>query len=123
LTRSVGKFGNDLNTKVSVLEHFGRGRMIFALLLMAQFQFWDGMMTQVFVNGGIVKEANKFAAPFIASGDFLFLKLVGTAVLLLALWLIFKRFPRMALSAASCVALFYLSIVTWNFIVLFSGPI
>jgi hypothetical protein len=112
-----------LNTKSSVLENFGKGRMIFALLLMAQFQFWDGMMTQVFVNGGIVKEANKFVAPLIASGDFLLFKLMGTAVLLFVLWAIFERFPRMALSAASCVALFYLSVVTWDFIVLFSGPL
>lgn len=96
--------------------------MIFALVLMAQFQFWDGIMTQVFVNIGLVREANHLMAPLVAGGDFLFLKLLGIAALLCLLWIVHKVLPRIALLTASSLALFYLTVITWNFAVLFSTP-
>jgi hypothetical protein len=93
--------------------------MLFVLLLLAQFQFWDGVMTQVFVGRGLVKEANPLMAPLVAGGGFLPLKLLGIGVLLLLLWILYKRFPRMAVVAASSVSALSAVLIVWNFIVFF----
>jgi putative flippase GtrA len=93
--------------------------MLFVLLLMAQFQFWDGLMTQVFVSRGLVKEANPLMAPLVSGGSFLPLKLLGIAVLLLLLWILYKRFPKMAVVAASTISVFSAVLIIWNFMVFF----
>ncbi|MBN1376342.1 MAG: hypothetical protein JXA01_09315 [Dehalococcoidia bacterium] len=105
--------------RTATLKYLDRGHMLFVLLLMVQFQFWDGLITQVFVSNGLVKEANPLMMPLISEGSFLAVKLLGIAAVLLLLWLIYTRFPRMALSAASCISAFYIIVVTWNFTVLF----
>jgi hypothetical protein len=94
--------------------------MLFVLAMMAQFQFWDGIMTHVFVNNGIVKEANHLVAPLVAGGDFLLVKLIGIVVLFWLLWTVFKHLPGVAFVTASYVAVLYFAVVTWNFVVLFS---
>ena len=101
------------------IRHLNRGHILFVLLLMAQFQFWDGIITQVFVINGLVKEANPLVAPLVSGGSFLLIKLLGIAAVLLLLWIISKRFPRIAVAAASCISVFYLAVITWNFMVFF----
>ena len=96
-----------------------RGHILFVLLLLAQFQLWDGIITQVFVGNGLAREANRLMAPLVSSGNFLALKLLGTAVLLALLWVLHKRFPRIAVTAASCMAFFYAAVIAWNFFILF----
>lgn len=101
------------------IEQINRGHILFVLLLMAQFQFWDGVITHVFVTNGLVKEANPLVAPLVSGGSFLLIKLLGIAAILLLLWIISKRFPRMAVVAASCISMFYVAVITWNFMVFF----
>ncbi|MCX6005702.1 MAG: DUF5658 family protein [Chloroflexi bacterium] len=86
---------------------------------MAQFQLWDGIITQVFVINGLVKEANPLMAPLVSGGSFLLIKLLGIAAILLLLWIISKRFPRIAMAAASCISMYYVAVITWNFMVFF----
>lgn len=105
--------------RAATISRFNRGHMLFALLLMAQFQFWDGLITQVFVSSGLVKEANPLMAPLVFDGSFLPIKLLGIAVMLSLLWILHKRFPRMALTAASLISAFYIFVIAWNFMVLF----
>jgi hypothetical protein len=107
--------------QVRALDGLKRGHMIFVLLMMAQFQIWDGIITQVFVNSRVVVEANNLMAPLVYGGNFLSFKLAGVVVLLLVLWFIFKRLPNIALATASFVALFYAGVVIWNFAVILSG--
>jgi hypothetical protein len=107
----------------NALEKINRGHMVFLLLLMAQFQLWDGVITQVFVKGGLAREGNALMANLVYGGDFLALKIVSVAILALVLWLIFKRFPRLAISTTACIAIFYLGVITWNFLVVFSNTI
>lgn len=97
-----------------------QGHMLFVLLLIAQFQFWDGIMTQVFVKSGFVMEANRIMVPLINSGGFLAFKLLGIAALLPLLWFVYKRYPSVAFTAASCLAIIYTGIITWNFVVFFN---
>jgi hypothetical protein len=105
--------------RTRTLERLKQGHMLFVLLLMAQFQFWDGLMTQVFVSRGLVKEANPLMAPLVSGGSFLPLKLLGIAVLLLLLWILYKRFPKMAVVAASTISVFSAVLIIWNFMVFF----
>jgi hypothetical protein len=107
----------------NALERLNRGHMIFLLLLMAQFQLWDGVITHVFVRGGLAREGNALMSSLVYGGDFLVLKIISVAVLALVLWFIFKRFPMLALSAAGGVAIFYLGVITWNFLVVFSNTL
>jgi hypothetical protein len=107
----------------NALERLNRGHMIFLLLLMAQFQLWDGVITQVFVKGGLAREGNALVSNLVYGGDFLAVKIVSVAVLALALWLIFKRFPRLAITTTASIAIFYLGVITWNFLVVFSNTI
>lgn len=101
--------------------HLNSGHMVFTLLLMAQFQLWDGIMTHVFVGSGLAKEGNSLMAELVYKGDFLFLKIVSVAILGLALWMIFRKFPKLAISTTACVAAFYLGVIVWNFMVIFSN--
>jgi hypothetical protein len=94
--------------------------MLFALLLMAQFQLWDGIMTQVFVRSGFATEANHLMEPLINNGVFLAVKLLGIAALVPLLWFVHKRYPRVAFTAAYCLSAIYLGVITWNFVVFFN---
>ncbi|MDD5435436.1 MAG: DUF5658 family protein [Nitrospira sp.] len=105
--------------KTSILKHLTESRMMFALILMAQFQLWDGIITQTFVNSGLVRESNRLMASLVYSGDFIALKLLGLLLLIPALWIISKRFPNLALTATSSVTIFYCAVIVWNFITLF----
>lgn len=96
-----------------------RGHMIFALWLMAQFQLWDGIITEVFTRRGLVSEGNIFTRGLVLSGDFLIFKIIVVAVLSAMLWLIYKRYPRLAIGTSIAIAIFYLGVVTWNLLVVF----
>jgi len=107
--------------RTGVIDKLNHGHLLFVLLLMAQFQLWDGLITQVFVSNGLAREANRFMVPLIANGSFLPLKLLGGAAALLALLIVYKRFPRMALAAASLVSVFYVIVIVWNFSIFFQN--
>ena len=90
------------------------------LILAAQFQIWDGLVTHVFVNNGAVKEGNPLMAPLIQDGNFLLLKVLGVLLCIPVIWLLYKRFPKLALATASSLAVFYSAVLCWNFLVFFN---
>jgi len=105
--------------KTEVFHRYTDGRMIFALILMAQFQLWDGVITQFFVGSGLASESNILMASMIYSGTFIIVKLLGLMLLIPAIWIIYKKFPQLALVATSSVTFFYCAVITWNFLTLF----
>jgi hypothetical protein len=107
--------------KAHALQDLGRGHLAFALLLMTQFQLWDAVISHVFVNSGLVREANPFVAPLMGGGSFLLIKLAGAVASLFLLWCLSRLFPRAAIGAACSVTVFYLAIVVWNFCVFYSN--
>ncbi|MDD5312294.1 MAG: DUF5658 family protein [Dehalococcoidia bacterium] len=109
--------------KTGVLRRFTDGRMIFMLILMAQFQLWDGVITQFFVGSGLARESNILMASMVYSGTFIAVKLLGLMLLVPALWVIYKKFPELALTATSSVTVFYCAVITWNFLTLFSSAL
>lgn len=90
------------------------------LILAAQFQIWDGLVTHVFVNNGVVKEGNPLMAPLIQDGNFLLLKVLGVLLCIPVIWLLYKRFPKLAMATASSLAVFYSAVLCWNFLVFFN---
>jgi hypothetical protein len=89
------------------------------LVLMAQFQIWDGLITHVFVNNGLVKEGNPLVASLVNGGNFLFLKVMGVSICVPILWIIYKRFPKFTMVTASSLVMFYAAAIFWNFLVFF----
>lgn len=87
---------------------------------MAQFQIWDGLITHVFVNNGLVREGNPFIASLVTGGDFLLLKIVGAFLCVPILWVIYKYLPKFTTVAASGLVVFYAAVISWNFLVFFS---
>lgn len=88
------------------------------LVLMAQLQLWDGLITHTFVNHNLAKEVNPLMAPIVSEGYFLVLKLIGLLICIPVLWVISKRFPKLAMAAASSVVVFYSAVIVWNFSVI-----
>jgi hypothetical protein len=93
--------------------------LLFALVLMAQLQIWDGVITQVLVGNGIARELNPFVVNSVNQGSFIVIKIAGLILCGMTLWLIGKRFPALATTAASIIAVFYAGIVAWNFVTVF----
>jgi hypothetical protein len=87
------------------------------LLLMGLFQLTDGAMTQVFTSNGVAIEGNPLMATLVSSGNFLVFKIIGIAACAAALWFTYKYMPRLSKAMASCIAVFYAFVITWNFAV------
>jgi len=108
--------------KTAIVEkaQFGSGGTLFLLAMMAQLQLWDGIITQAFVTGGLATESNRVAAHLLGQGNYLPLKIAGILLCLALLWVVGRRFPALAKLTASVVCIFYLAVIVWNFLVLFS---
>lgn len=108
-------------TAITEKAQFSSGSTLFLLAMMAQLQLWDGFITQAFVTGGLAAEGNSVAAHLLARGNYLPLKIAGVFICLALLWVIGRRFPALAKLTASIVCIFYLGVIVWNFLVVFSG--
>jgi hypothetical protein len=100
---------------------FSSESTLFLLAMMAQLQLWDGIITQAFVAGGLAAEGNHVAAHLLGQGNYLPLKIAGILLCLALLWVVGRRFPALAKLTASVVCIFYLAVIVWNFLVVFSG--
>ena len=87
------------------------------LVLAAQFQIWDGLLTHLFVNNGLVREDNPLMSSLVGEGHFIILKVLGVLLCLPALWFVHKRFPKLALASTVAIVCFYASVLSWNFTV------
>jgi hypothetical protein len=85
--------------------------------IMSGLNISDGLFTDYAVNNEIVKEANSLMKAFVFGGDFVLLKIAGAILCSLALWLVYKRFPRTALAATSFIVLVYSVVLTLNIVV------
>ena len=92
--------------------------MKYILFFLGGLEISDGVITQLFVNKGMVQEANPLMEPLVAAGDFLPFKIIGVLFSVLVLWCLYRRFPRVAISTASSIVVFYGAILAWNLSVL-----
>jgi hypothetical protein len=84
------------------------------LTLLAGFEVFDGLLTHFLVRNGIVEEGNRLIASVVYEGNFLLLKIVGALISVALLWYIYRRFPQIALAAASSIVIFYSAVLVWN---------
>jgi hypothetical protein len=112
-----------MNWILERIKQNNRIRIIFLLIMMIQFQLLDGIMTQIFVRNGLVKEGNAFVADLITKGEFLITKFIGLIICVLILWFLYKIFPRLIYAATTLIVIFYSAVIIWNFLILFQTTI
>lgn len=88
--------------------------MKYLLSIMSGLEISDGVFTDFAVGKGFVNEANPFMKSVVSGGDFLLLKITGALVCAIALWLVYKKYPKLAKTATSGIILFYTTVITWN---------
>lgn len=93
--------------------------MKYLLILLSGFEISDGIITSLVIGNGLIQESNPWVEPIASEGNFLLLKVIGVLLSVLILWGVYKRFPKLALTAASSVVIFYAVVLVWNFGVLF----
>jgi len=99
----------------------GKEPSLFLFAMMAQLQLWDGVITQAFVSSGLARESNRVAAFMLSEGNYLPIKIAGALASIALLWFISRRFPALAAFTASVVCMFYLALISRNFLVFFNG--
>ncbi len=93
--------------------------MKIALASLCMLQVLDGLFTRWAVSGGLVEEANPLLSNAVTASGYVALKIAGAAACAVLLWLLHRRFPRIASFTATSVAAFYGFIVVWNVNALF----
>lgn len=74
----------------------------------------DAFLTQYMVGLGRVQEGNPLMAKLLANNQFLGFKIAGILLCLGLLWMVSKRFPRLAGGAALFITVFYCAVLIWN---------
>ena len=93
--------------------------MKYILILLCSLEILDGIFTHWAVTTGLTRELNPVMASLAGDRSFLLLKVIGAILSSLVLWWLYGRFPRIAMTSATCVVIMYVLVFTWNFSTLF----
>jgi hypothetical protein len=99
---------------MKVLTSAGRNRMKALLGLMVLFVIMDGVLTELLVSRGLVREINPFLQPLVGDIGFMVLKVVGSLLCAFILWDVYGRLPRLAAAITWIAVGGYGIIVAWN---------
>ena len=88
--------------------------MKYLLVTLVAFVILDGLLTELLLDGGMVRESNPFLQPLVGDVGFMILKVVGALLCAFILWDIYKRLPRVAAIATWIAVAGYGIIVVWN---------
>lgn len=88
--------------------------MKYLLTIMSGLEISDGVFTDFAVGKGFVNEANPLMDSVVSGGHFLFLKVAGALICAVVLWLLYKKYPRLAKMASSGIIAFYAAVIVWN---------
>jgi hypothetical protein len=88
--------------------------MKYLLGFLVGFQILDGLLTYFLVREGLGQEANPFLRPLVLDGNFVLLKVCAGILAAYLLWVIYTRWPRVALGCTWFFVAFYAAIVIWN---------
>jgi hypothetical protein len=92
----------------------GRNRMKALLCLLVLFVTLDGLLTELLIDRGMVREINPFLQPLVGDVGFMVLKVFGSLLCAFILWDIYRRFPRLATVTTWIAVTGYGVIVAWN---------
>ena len=88
--------------------------MKYLLGLLIGLEILDGLLTHFLVRNGLGQEANPFLRYIVLGDNFLLFKITGGILAVFLLWMIYTRWPRVALICTSFFVVFYAVIVAWN---------
>lgn len=88
--------------------------MKYVLMGMCGLEIIDGGLTRWAVNAGVVREANVFVAAWAGDWLFVMLKVLGSLICALALWMLYRRFPKAAMLSANSAVVLYIAVLVWN---------
>jgi hypothetical protein len=88
--------------------------MRYLLVLLVVFVISDGFLTEFLIGRGLVREGNPLLQPLVGDTGFLVLKAAGALICAVLLWDIYRRFPRVAMTATWCFVVAYGAILLWN---------
>jgi uncharacterized membrane protein YqjE len=91
------------------------------LVLMSGLEISDGVYTDFAVGKNMVEEGNSLMESLVLSGDFILFKVLGALLCSLCLWLLYKRFRRVALTVTTGVIVFYSAVMVWNLGIVCTG--
>jgi hypothetical protein len=92
----------------------GKKKMMILLAVLVGFVILDGVLTELLLNRGTAWEVNPFLQPLVGDIGFMILKVVGSLLVALILWDVYRRFPRVAVIATWIAVVGYGAIVLWN---------
>lgn len=95
--------------------------MKYLLIFLSVLQISDGVITHFAVRNGLVQEGNRLIESIVREGNFLLPKVIGVFLSVSILWVIYKLFPRVALTATSSIVMFYGVVMAWNLSRLFKA--
>ena len=99
---------------MKVFAKVGKTRMRLLLGALVLFVILDGLLTELLISRGLVREINPFLQPLVGDIGFMVLKVVGALLCALILWDIYRRFPKLAAIATWIAVAGYGVIVAWN---------
>ncbi len=92
----------------------GRKKMIVLLGTLVFFVILDGLLTELLIAQGLVREMNPFLQPLVGDIGFMLLKVAGAGLCALMLWDIYRRYPKIATITTWIATGGYGIIVLWN---------
>ena len=89
-------------------------RMRYMLYVLFGLIVADGILSDFLISQNLGRESNPFLQTLVGGEQFLLLKVCGALVIMLILWNIYTRHPRLAFTSSLCFIAFYTVIVYWN---------
>jgi hypothetical protein len=99
---------------MKIFSPAGRKKMIILLGMLVLFVILDGLLTELLIARGVVREINPFLQPLVGDVGFMLLKVAGAGLCALILWDIYRRFPKTATITTWIAVVGYGIIVLWN---------
>jgi len=99
---------------VKVFATAGRAKMKVLLGALIFFIVLDGLVTELLIKRGLVREGNPFLEPLVGNIGFMVLKVLGALLCAFILWDVYRHFPRVAVIATWIAVVGYGLIVVWN---------
>ena len=93
--------------------------MKIALVLLCLLEVLDGVFTRWAVTAGVAGEWNPLLMGKVTDVSFILVKILGAAACVAVLWLLSRRFPKIASISATSMAAFYALVLVWNVSTLF----
>ena len=99
---------------MKIISPAGRNTMKGLLGLLMTFIILDGVLTELLISRGFVREINPFLQPLVGDVGFMVLKVAGAILCALILWDVYGRLPRLTAIITTIAVAGYGVIVAWN---------